>query len=197
MRRIALLLGLLASAAQAQEHALDASVAELKAELEAERLSLHEPAPEKEPEKKTDIPAQAKELDGVALQGLNKVTGHLSRLEGHNGKTVHFGNLDIIPRRCWVSSPEEQPENAALLEIWEMKPGEGPQRVFMGWMFSSSPGLSGLEHPVYDISVISCLSGGAEEKSPAAEKPAGEGKKPTSPAGANRIGDAAKTVPHQ
>lgn len=100
----------------------------------------------------------------VALQGLNKVTGHLSRLEGPVGTVLRFGNLEIITRRCWKSSPEERPENAALLDISELKPGEASQRIFLGWMFSSSPGLSGLEHPVYDITVLDCEDSKEPEK---------------------------------
>ena len=30
--------------------------------------------------------------------------------------------------------------------------------VFSGWMYASSPGLSALEHPVYDIWVIRCTA---------------------------------------
>ncbi len=32
-----------------------------------------------------------------------------------------------------------------------------PDRLFSGWMFASSPALSSLEHPVYDIWVLDCL----------------------------------------
>ena len=92
----------------------------------------------------------------VILQGLNKVTGRVSKLEGPIGVTQRFGSLEIIPRRCWKSSPEDRPENAALLEVRELQIGEESKRIFLGWMFSSSPGLAGLEHAVYDISVVSC-----------------------------------------
>jgi len=108
----------------------------------------------------------------IVLQGLNKVTGHISKLEGPIGTVLRFGNLEIIARRCWKSSPEERPENAALLEISELKPGEAPQKIFLGWMFSSSPGLSGLEHPVYDITVLACEAREDPEKSDKPEKPA-------------------------
>ena len=30
------------------------------------------------------------------------------------------------------------------------------EQIFSGWMFASSPGLSALEHPVYDVWVIDC-----------------------------------------
>jgi hypothetical protein len=124
-----------------------------------------------EEETRTDYPI-------VVLQGLNKVTGHISRFEGPVGSVLRFGSLEITARRCWKAPPEERPENAALLEISELKPDEETAQIFMGWMFSSSPGLSGLEHAVYDITVLSC-----EEKTEAAaekekEKPADEKKEP-------------------
>ena len=98
------------------------------------------------------------EYDTVILQGLNKVTGRISKFNAIVNKPVSFGNLEIIAHRCWQASPEDRPENAALLEIHEVKAGEQPATLFTGWMFSSSPGLSALEHPVYDITVLSCAA---------------------------------------
>lgn len=92
----------------------------------------------------------------VILQGLNKVTAHYSKIEAVIGSTIRFGTLEIIARSCWKSTPEERPENAALLEIYEIKQGEPPEKLFLGWMFSSSPGLSSLENPFYDITVVNC-----------------------------------------
>lgn len=103
-----------------------------------------------------DVDAPPAEYNTAVLQGLNKVTGKISKLDGLTGTVMRFGNLEIIAHRCWKSNPEDTPENAALLEISELKPGEAPTRIFLGWMFSSSPGLSGLEHPVYDITLLSC-----------------------------------------
>lgn len=100
----------------------------------------------------------------IILQGLNKVTGHTSKLESPVGVAMRFGTLEIVVRRCWKSPPGERPENAALLEISELKAGEPPQRIFLGWMFSSSPGLSSLEHAVYDITVLSCESKESPDK---------------------------------
>lgn len=110
----------------------------------------------------TDIAGPAPEeskgsyLNTIVVQGLNKVTGHISKLDAPVGTVVRFDNLEIIARRCWKANPEERPENAALLDVWELKPNESPQQIFLGWMFSSSPGLSGIEHPVYDVTVLAC-----------------------------------------
>jgi hypothetical protein len=126
------------------------------------------------------------EYNTIVLQGLNKVTGRISKIEGPLGTALRFGNIEIIARRCWSAPPEERPENAALLEISELKAGEGSQRIFLGWMFSSSPGLSGLEHPVYDVSVLACELRSDPEAANAAdapkeEKPKEETPKPTKP----------------
>lgn len=128
-------------------------------------------------------PAQADDArpapNTIVLQGLNKVTGHISKLEAPVGTVMRFGNLEIIGRRCWQSPPDEQPENAGLLEIWELKPGESHERIFLGWIFSSSPGLSGLEHPVYDVTMLECLYVGGSD---ADAKPAAPAEAPTKPA---------------
>lgn len=92
----------------------------------------------------------------VVLQGLNKVTGQISRFENPVGSVTRFGTLEIALHRCWKSEPENRPENAALIEISELRSGEAPHKIFLGWMFSSSPGLSGLEHPVYDVTLLDC-----------------------------------------
>lgn len=100
----------------------------------------------------------------IVLQGLNKVTGRTSKLEGPVGTVLRFGNLEIVARRCWQAPPEERPENAALLEISQLKPDEAPEKIFLGWMFSSSPGLSGLEHAVYDVTVLACHAAAGDAK---------------------------------
>lgn len=96
------------------------------------------------------------ESNMLVLQGLNKVLGRVSTLEIPLGTLARFENLEIIARKCWKSAPDERPENASLLEIREVKSGEEPKQIFLGWMLSSSPALSSLEHPVYDVTVLSC-----------------------------------------
>lgn len=98
-----------------------------------------------------------RQYTAVRLQGLDKVTTRRQQIKATIGTVTSFGNLEIVPHACWQSPPEERPESAALLEIWQWKPGEKPSFVFFGWMFASSPALSSLEHPIYDISVLKCI----------------------------------------
>ncbi|HRY25386.1 MAG TPA: DUF2155 domain-containing protein [Geminicoccaceae bacterium] len=94
---------------------------------------------------------------GVAvLQGLDKVTARVSVLELRIGEEIRFGSLAIRARACLETPPTEPPESAAFLEIDEVEAGDGPEAVFTGWMFASTPGISALEHPVYDVWVIDC-----------------------------------------
>jgi hypothetical protein len=91
------------------------------------------------------------------LQGLDKITARVSKFEAPVGAPVRFGTLSIRVRDCEKNPPEEEPESAAFIEIDEMRPGEdAAKRVFSGWMFASSPALSALEHPVYDVNLLDC-----------------------------------------
>jgi hypothetical protein len=101
------------------------------------------------------------ERSGVVLQALDKVTARVQPLEAPIGVETQFGGLLITPRACLVSTPTEAPESAAFLEIREVESGD--ELLFSGWMFASSPGLSALEHSVYDIWVLQCAEPPADD----------------------------------
>lgn len=114
------------------------------------------------------------------IQGLDKITARVSRFDAPVGQTVSFGTLSIVVRDCEKSAPEERPENAAFVEIYEVRPGEARDRLFGGWMFSSSPALSALEHPVYDVNLLECKGVAPPPPPPAATsaaaKPSGKSR---------------------
>lgn len=101
-------------------------------------------------------PADAEPYRTAVLQGLDKVTARVTTLRVDLGETVRFGTLEIIARHCEKRPPEEPPESAAFLDVWEVRPGEAAIGLFRGWMFASSPALNALEHPVYDVWVLDC-----------------------------------------
>jgi hypothetical protein len=113
----------------------------------------------------------------AVLQGLDKISARTSKIEAPVGSTVHFGTLSIEVRDCEQNPPEDSPENAAFLQIYETPPGEDTKRLFSGWMFSSSPALSELEHPVYDVTLLACKAANAPAPLPTAPTP------PSSPRG--------------
>ena len=102
------------------------------------------------------LPAAAAEV--AVLQGLDKITARISTFEAPVDQIVRFGTFEIIARTCHKTPPEEPPERAAFLEITEVRPDSPSALIFTGWMFASSPALSAVEHPVYDVWVIDCKS---------------------------------------
>ena len=104
------------------------------------------------------------------MQGLDKISARVSQFEAPVGTSVRFDTLSVVVRDCERSPPEERPENAAFVEIGETRPGEGKAQLFGGWMFSSSPALSALDHPVYDVNLLECK--GASAAAPAPPSPA-------------------------
>ncbi len=106
-------------------------------------------------------PVAAEEMSlGIAvLQGLDKVTARVERIEAPIDTPVRFGTLEIVVKTCRKRPPEEPPESAAFLDIWETRPDQPAVSRFRGWMFASSPALSAMEHPVYDIWVLDCKDG--------------------------------------
>ena len=90
----------------------------------------------------------------VKFRALDRVTGRNYTFEAPLNSESIFGELIIIPKLCLKNPPEKTPESATYLIINEIG---NPLPIFEGWMFSSSPGLSALEHPVYDVWLLDCL----------------------------------------
>jgi hypothetical protein len=116
----------------------------------------------------------------AVLQGLDKVAAKVSQIVAPVGSSVTFGTLSILVRDCETAPPDAAPDNAAFIQIYETPPSEQTKRLFSGWMFSSSPALSGLEHPVYDVTLLACKAASALAPPPSslpsapAPKPSGK-----------------------
>ena len=92
----------------------------------------------------------------AVLQTLDKVTARVSTVQVNIGEILNLGTLKIKVHACDKRPPEEIPESAVFLNIWEGQYTDDSVNIFSGWMFASSPGLNALEHPVYDVWVINC-----------------------------------------
>ena len=107
-------------------------------------------------------PVAAEWIDGksVVVQGLDKITARITTLTTSIDAPLRFGTLELTVNRCAFRPPEEPPENVAFLTDFDRghDPSLAPKPVFAGWMFSSSPAVSAMEHPVYDITLIKCLA---------------------------------------
>lgn len=92
----------------------------------------------------------------LILRGLDKITGRATTLVAPIGKPIHYATLTITARYCYSTPPTETPETAAFIQIDDHRPDQPGRRVFSGWMYASSPGLHGMQHPLYDVWVITC-----------------------------------------
>lgn len=135
---------------QAQDQVQDRAVGPGPAESDSDPL---EPTLEVVP----DTAPEAAPPDWAAvLQGLDKTTARVSTFEAPIDRPARFGTLRITARACEKKPPTEPPESAAFLEIVDVRPDSPAVEIFSGWMFASSPAISALEHPVYDVWVIDC-----------------------------------------
>lgn len=104
-----------------------------------------------------EAPVEPPPPTGALLQGLDKVTARISTFNAPLDQPVKFGALRITVRTCYKRPPEELPESAAFLEIEDIGADGEAATVYSGWMFASSPALSAMEHPVYDVWVVDCM----------------------------------------
>ena len=119
------------------------------------------------------------EYQTAKLRTLDKITGRSTDFEMKVGEPKVYGSLRIDLKVCFQTPPEEAPESAAFLKITSAtsrrvqtmavpRDLNDEERAvtesadadvrFSGWMFASSPGLSALEDPVYDLWVIHCTA---------------------------------------
>lgn len=95
----------------------------------------------------------------AVFAGLDKITGRIIAFEVTMDETVQFGSLQITPRICISRPPKEAPLTDGFVEVDEVAEKAQSKRIFSGWMFAASPGLHGVEHPVYDVWVTDCKGG--------------------------------------
>ena len=128
----------------------------------------------------------------AVFSGLDKITGRIVSFEVGIDETVQFGALQMQARVCFTKPPNENPNTTSFVEVEETGTDGKTRKVFSGWMFASSPGLHGIEHPVYDIWLVDCKGGKEiipEPKDVAEELPPIEDARPPATE-ASRPGDS-------
>lgn len=145
---------------------------EVNASADSNSTNISSQAPQNEEDKPAPIIFNEDDFtQKVKLQALNKITARTISIEVTKGNSVKFGNLEITLHRCWRAPETEIPESKALLFIQDKVPGQEVRTVFEGWMFASSPSISTLEHPVYDVRVLECIADKKVDASPKSSKP--------------------------
>ena len=93
----------------------------------------------------------------VSLKILDKITSHIESIDLGMNKDYEFGTLQIKIYTCFKSPPEEVPENYVLLKILDnLIIDDNNKNIYQGWMISSSPSATPLEHAIYDVWVSDC-----------------------------------------
>ncbi len=110
-----------------------------------------------------DTPAPRRRLRVAVVEAIDKITAERMRFEVVvGGRPVRFNNsLIFTARACELSAPNEPVEDAiAYLDVSlqprGVLPGTEARQIFRGWMFASTPAVSGLQHPLYDAWVVGC-----------------------------------------
>ncbi len=88
------------------------------------------------------------------LRWLDKLTGLTGDMELARGQSASNGRLTIQLDACRYPADNPAGEAQAHLTIVDSSRSEA---VFSGWMLSSSPALSALDHPRYDVWVLRCV----------------------------------------
>ncbi len=154
-----------AAPAPASPNAVTPVAAPILIAEEAEKADEEEKADEA-PEKRADapvVPARRQRRRVAIVEAIDKITAESMRFEVEvGGRPVRFQRTLIFSARaCEVSAPDEQVSDAvAYLEVSLQPRGviqvSEPRQIFRGWMFASSPAVSGLQHPIYDAWIVGC-----------------------------------------
>ncbi len=106
-------------------------------------------------------PARADKIANpvAVFNGLDKITGRIITFEVTLNETVQFGTLQVTPRVCYSRPPTDPPRTDAFTQVDEINEEHQFKRIFSGWMFADSPGLHGVEHPIYDVWLVDCKGG--------------------------------------
>ena len=101
-------------------------------------------------------PAQKIINKKASFSGLDKITGRIINFDEDIGETVQFGALRVKTDACYTRPATEAANTDAFVEVDEITLQGEVKRIFSGWMYAASPGLHGVEHPIYDIWLTDC-----------------------------------------
>lgn len=88
---------------------------------------------------------------GAELRALDKIAGQTADIVIRRGESAPVFKLDVTLGDCRY--PVDDPTSNAYAQLVIRDRGTV---VFDGWMVASSPALSALDHPRYDIWVLRC-----------------------------------------
>ncbi|MCE6962247.1 DUF2155 domain-containing protein [Cereibacter sphaeroides] len=95
------------------------------------------------------------EGSGALLRWLDKMSGETADVELSAGQAAVSGHLTILLDECRYPAADPASDAFAHLTIRDSRAADP---VFSGWMIASSPALSALDHPRYDVWLLRCTT---------------------------------------
>lgn len=103
------------------------------------------------------IGVETEPRQGARLRRLDKMTGATETVEIATGSVARFGRLEIAVDACEAPPDGRIEGTRAFVRVWDRQ-HDADAPAFSGWMFADSPALSALDHPRFDVWVISCTT---------------------------------------
>ena len=86
---------------------------------------------------------------------LNKTTNKVSTKDILVSSKISWETLNIEVLYCGSTPPTEIPEDYVLIDVYDTINNENIN-IYKGWMISSSPDVTPLENPIYDLWLVDC-----------------------------------------
>ena len=103
-------------------------------------------------------------MNTARMQAMDKITGRVSVIDVPVNGKVDFGSFSIIARSCQTRSAEEIPDSFAFIDVADSDLNGNLTNIFRGWMIASSPATNAVEHPIYDVWLLSCINKKTDNK---------------------------------
>ena len=88
---------------------------------------------------------------------LDKISSKNELVNLINGEELIYKDLAIKSMKCTNSEFDDNPEIKAYIQVRDLTKNDNDKVYFFnGWMFSSSPSIAPVDHPVYDIWLVDC-----------------------------------------
>ena len=101
------------------------------------------------------VSAETIEKKYASFKLLNKTTNKVSTKEILVSSKISWETLNIEVLYCGSTPPTEIPEDYVLIDVYDTINNEN-NNIYKGWMISSSPDVTPLENPIYDLWLVDC-----------------------------------------
>ncbi len=101
------------------------------------------------------VSAETIEKKYASFKLLNKTTNKVSTKDILVNSKISWETLNIEVLYCGSTPPTEIPEDYVLIDVYDTINNENIN-IYKGWMISSSPDVTPLENPIYDLWLVDC-----------------------------------------